>query len=128
MRDKVIHKELSYKIVGVAFDVYNSLGPGHHEKYYHRGFALGLQEGGLSFKREVLVPLRFKDKSVGRYYLDFLVEDKIIVELKRGDYFSKKNIDQVNAYLKSTGLQLAILINFTSTGVKFMRLLNIKST
>lgn len=123
----MIHKELSYQIVGVAFEVYNSLGPGYHEKHYHRGFALGLQERGLSFKQEVLVPLHFKGNSVGRYYLDFLVEDKIVVELKKGDYFGKKNIDQVKSYLAATKLTLAILINFRSDGVKFMRVLNINS-
>lgn len=125
MEDKVVHKELSYRIVGIAFEVYNNLGPGYQEKYYHRGFAVGLGESGLKFRREVFIPVVFKDRNVGRYYLDFLVESKIIVELKKGDYFSKKNTEQVKAYLKATGLKLAILINFTSTGVKFMRILNI---
>jgi len=58
--------------------------------------------------------------------IDFLVEDKILVEIKKGNYFSKKNIEQVYAYLKATGLKLAILANFTSTGVKFRRILNLR--
>ena len=123
----MIYKELSYQIVGIAFDVYNNLGPGYQEKYYQRGFAFGLQEKNWKFRREVLVPITFKGRDIGRYYLDFLVEDKIIVELKKGDYFSRKNIEQVIAYLQATDLQLAILINFTSTGVKFKRILNSNS-
>ncbi|MBI4135686.1 GxxExxY protein [Candidatus Uhrbacteria bacterium] len=126
MEEKVVHKELSYKIVGIAFDVYNELGSGYQEKYYQRGFAEGLKKSSLKFNREVFIPIRFKEESIGRYYLDFLVDSKVIVELKKGDYFGKKNIEQVNAYLKATNLQLAILINFTSNGVKFMRLLNVK--
>ncbi len=66
------------------------------------------------------------NKIIGRYYLDFLVERRIILEIKKTDYFSKKNIEQVNAYLKITNLKLAILANFTPDGIKFMRLVNIK--
>jgi GxxExxY protein len=62
---------------------------------------------------------------IGRYFLDFLVDNKIVVEIKKGDYFSKKNIEQVKAYLKVTNLKLAVLVNFTSSGVKFLRILNI---
>lgn len=62
---------------------------------------------------------------MGRNFLDFLVEGKIIIEIKRGDYYSKKNIEQIKSYLKVTNLKLAILVNFVSTGVKFYRLLNI---
>ncbi len=123
--DKVIHKELSYQIVGMAFDVYNALGYGYQEKYYQRAFAHGLTEKSIGFEREACIPIAFKGATIGRYYLDFLVEKKIVVELKKGDHFSKTNIEQVNAYLKATKIKLAILINFTSAGVKFMRLLNI---
>ncbi len=124
MEDKVIYKELSYQIVGTAFDVYNALGHGYHEKIYHRAFGEGLKEKKLKFQHEVFIPLRYKGIGVGRYYLDFLVEDKIVIELKKGDYFSKSNMEQVKAYLKATNLQLAMLINFRSDGVKFMRILN----
>ncbi len=61
----------------------------------------------------------------GRYYLDFLVENKVILEVKKGNYFSKRNIEQIKGYLKATDMKLPILVNFASTGVKFFRLLNI---
>ena len=61
---------------------------------------------------------------IGRYYLDFLIDNKIILELKRGSYFPRRNIEQVKAYLKITGLELAILANFTPHGVKYLRVLN----
>ena len=66
-----------------------------------------------------------EDKIIGKRYLDYLVEDKIVLEIKRGDYFSKNNFNQVLEYLKITKLTLAILANFTSRGVKYKRILNI---
>lgn len=62
---------------------------------------------------------------MGRYFFDFLVEGKIIVELKVGDFFSHRNIHQASEYLKASDLQLAILANFTSKGVKYRRIVNI---
>jgi len=56
--------------------------------------------------------------------LDFLIEDKIILEVKKGNYFSRRNINQVKGYLKATSMKLAILVNFTTKGVKFFRVLN----
>jgi hypothetical protein len=69
--------------------------------------------------------LAYKGKIIGKFYLDFLVDEKIVLELKQGNYFSKRNIDQVKEYLKTTELKLAILANFTSNGVKFLRVLNL---
>ena len=125
-QDKVIYKDLSYKIVGILFDVYNELGPGYQEKYYQRAIANAFDKQNISYKKEVLIKLKFQGNKIGNYYLDFLVENKIILEVKKGDYFSKRNIEQVYAYLQATGLKLAIIANFTSTGITFRRILNIE--
>ncbi|MBU4331702.1 GxxExxY protein [Patescibacteria group bacterium] len=122
--NKVIHKDLSYKIVGILFEVYNDLGYGYQEKYYERAIVKYLIAAKIKFKRQVSYLIKAKGEVIGRYYLDFLIEDKIILELKKGNYFSKRNIEQVKGYLKATGMKLAILANFTSSGVKFFRVLN----
>lgn len=70
--------------------------------------------------------MKYKGAIVGNYFLDFLIENKIVLELKKGDRFSKKDIEQVYAYLKVTGLKLGIIANFTGKGVKFKRIVNIK--
>jgi len=124
--EKVIYPELSYKIVGILFEVYNSLGPGYQEKYYQKAIALALAENKIKFKVEVPITINFKGNKIGQYFLDFLIEEKIILEIKKGNYFSKKNIEQVYAYLRVTELKLAILANFTSTGIKFCRILNLR--
>ena len=124
-KDKVIFKELSYKIVGLLFDVYNDLGYGYQEKYYERAIEKYFIDNNISFKKQVPYKIVFRGEIIGRYYLDFLVEDKIVLEIKKGNYFSRNNIGQVNGYLKSTNKKLAILANFTSDGVKFRRILNL---
>lgn len=122
---KVIYPDLSYKIVGANFDVYNSLGYGYQEKYYYRAVALALKKRGLRFIAQLYVPIKIGSDKIGHYYLDFLIEDKIILEIKVGDYFNRTNMAQVLAYLKATNKKLAIIVNFTRTGIKFRRILNI---
>jgi GxxExxY protein len=127
MSEKVIYKDLSYQVMGVMFEVYNELGYDYQEKYYEKAIAKAFAEKGLSYKQQVAYKVKFKGEFIGIQYLDFLIEDKIIVELKKGNYFSKRNIEQVKRYLNITNKQLAILVNFTSNGVKSLRILNINN-
>lgn len=123
-REDLFYPQLSYKIVGILFSVYNDIGPGHHEKYYQRCIAQALRAEGLKFQEQVSLPVSYRGKSVGRYQLDFLVEGKVILEIKKDNRFSKRHIDQVLAYLQSFSLRLAILSNFTRDGVIFKRVVN----
>ncbi|MBU4369186.1 GxxExxY protein [Patescibacteria group bacterium] len=122
---ELIYPDLSYKITGILFEVFKDLGAGYQEKYYQRAISISLKENGLKFKEQVSIPLEYKSHKIGRLILDFLIEDKIVLEIKKGNYFSPSNIKQINAYLKATDLKLGLLANFTSSGVKFKRILNI---
>lgn len=126
IRTDLIYPELSYKIIGILFDVYNQLGYGYQEKHYEKAVATSLKLAGLNYKEQFPIPLKFKDEKIGNYFLDFLVDDKVVLELKRGERVAKSNIDQIYAYLKATGLKLGILAQFTPSGIKFRRILNIK--
>ncbi len=121
-----IYKDLSYRINGIVFEAYNELGSGHKEIMYERIIEKLFIRSGISFKRQLPYKVEYKGELIGRYYFDFLVESKIILELKQGNYFSKRNIHQVNEYLKASSLKLALLANFTSDGVKIKRIVNIK--
>ena len=123
--DKVVYKELSYEIMGAVFEVFKELGYGFKERHYEDAIAKEFSNKGIKFKRQVPCKLMYKGETIGNYRFDFLVEDKIIIELKRGNYFSKNNITQALQYLKTANLKLAILANVTSYGVKFKRILNI---
>jgi len=120
----VIHKALSYRVMGILFAVNSELGYGYQEKYYERAVEVHLKKEDIQYKRQIPYDISVQGIKIGRYYLDFLIDNKIILELKRGSYFPRRNIEQVKAYLKITGLELAILANFTPHGVKYLRVLN----
>ena len=122
--DKVIYKELSYGIVGILFDVYNDLGYGYQEKHYERAIEQSFIINNIKYIRQAPYKINYRNKIIGRYYMDFIVENKIVLELKTGNFFSKRNIEQVRGYLKITGFKLAILASFTNSGLKFLRTLN----
>ena len=124
-KDDLLHPELSYQILGILFEVSNTLGYGYLEKYYQKGIAALLKKSNVSFKEQVKVEVIIGDEVVAHGFADFIIEDKIILEIKKGDSFRKYNIDQLFSYLKMTGLQLGILANFTSKGLLHKRILNI---
>jgi len=123
--NKIVYKELSYKIVGVMFDVYNELGYGHPEKVYEKAIEKAFVISGISYQRQANFNLTYHGEIVGKYYIDFIVDNKIVLELKKDRRFPKRNIEQIKGYLQATNMKLAILANFTPEGVNFLRVLNI---
>lgn len=123
--NKLIYKELSYDVIGAIFEVYNELGYGFKERYYEDAIAVEFDKRKIKHKRQIPYKVKYKEEIIGNYRFDFLVEEKIIIELKTGDFYSKQNMTQVLQYLKASDLKLAILINFTQHGVKSKRVLNI---
>lgn len=124
----LLYPELSYKIIGCAYDVYNQLGFGHHEKFYQRAMAESFRFKNIKFSEQVYFPLKFNGKTIGKNFFDFLLEDKIIVELKKDARFSKQHIDQVLEYLRTSNLKLALLINFSKTDVIYKRIINFSNS
>ena len=110
--------------MGTLFDVYNEIGSGCHEKYYQNAIAVGLKNKGIHFSEQVYTPLIFQGTKVGSYFLDFLIDSKIVLEIKKGDRFSKNNIEQTLNYLKTSQLKLGILANFGQSELKSRRIVN----
>lgn len=122
--DKVIYPELSYKIMAVAFRIFNKVGFGMPEKYYQEAFAKELQKEKISYEREKFIKLKYNNQDIGKYFLDFVVDNKIVIELKVRPRFGYVHIKQAIGYIKSGDYKLAILIYFTHDGVKYRRVLN----
>lgn len=122
--NKLIYPELSYKITGILFKVHNELGNKYQEKYYQRAVALELKNQKINFKKEIMVDLKYDNKNIGKYFLDFLIEDKIVLELKATSRFSISDFKQISAYLKSMKIKLGILANFRSEMLTYKRILN----
>ena len=121
----LIYKELSYKIIGMAYEVFNSLGSGLKEKDYCNAFEELFQQDKLRYSRELYYPLKIRDKVIGRSFFDFMIEDKIVLELKVGNKNYREACSQLFEYLKLSKLKLGIVIRFTPDGVRFKRIPNI---
>ena len=109
---KVVYPELSYKIVGVLFSVHNSLGRFCTEKQYGDAVQNALSAEGLAFEREKLLVVQSENYR-GENRADFVVEGKIVVELKAKPALERKDYDQVQRYLQSGKYKLGILVNFS---------------
>ena len=122
--NKIIFPELSYKIVGCAFRVFNELGWGLSEKTYQLALAKEFSLEKIKFRKEVYIPLHYKSEKIGRYFADFIVEEKVLLELKVVHKLGYVHLRQLLNYLKCAGLQLGILVYFTKDGVKYRRVVN----
>jgi GxxExxY protein len=119
---KIIFPELSYKIMGILFTVHNELGSGYMEKHYQRAVKEHFIGKGIHFKEQNKIFLG-KDGSIGRYYIDFVIENEIVLGIKAAPRFSRINIIQVLRYLKETDLELGILANFARKELIYRRIL-----
>jgi len=118
------YPELSYSLIGLAYDVFNQLGYGYHEKYYQRAYAQELTAKELPFKKEQLVKIQYNGQSIGRYFMDFVIDDKVVVEWKVASEFYGKHIKQVLAYLRATNLHLGLIILCAKEGIRIKRIAN----
>lgn len=125
LRQDLVYPELSYQLVGCAYEVFNELGFGFHEKYYQRAYAIALKNKNILFTEQLYHKLEFQDKLIGKAFFDFFVEEKVVMELKKDNRFSKQHVDQVLEYIKRKDLKLALLFNFTRNGVVYKRFINV---
>jgi GxxExxY protein len=118
----IIYKELSYAIVGAAMEVHRILGPGFLETVYQKALAHELALRGIRFEQFKKLPVYYKGVLVGDYEADFVVEDKIILEIKAVSQFHPKHEAQAINYLTATGFRLAILLNFGADSLQHQRM------
>jgi GxxExxY protein len=124
----LIYPELSYVVQGAFYDVYNQLR--YHElseEGWEKALLIALEEKSVSAQSQVEYELNYKDHRVGRFFMDVLVDEKLLVELKVLDTLLPINEAQVIAYLKATGLLLGILVNFGKKKLQFKRIPNFVS-
>ena len=126
MKVDLLYPELSYKIVGCAFETYNEIGSGHREKVFHKAFAISLRNANIEVKEELYFPVQFKKSIVGKNYFDFLINNEVIVEIKTSDRFTKSHFEQLQNYLVVSNLKLGLLVSFGRNEVKFKRALNVE--
>ena len=124
MKDKVIYRDLSYRVMQAVFEVHNTLGPRFVESVYEEALAYELELRDIPFERQQVVTVCYKGRVVGTHRLDLVVDSKILLELKAVSALTDLFKQQTLSYLKATGLKLGILANFGTPRVEHVRIAN----
>jgi GxxExxY protein len=122
LEEKILHKDLSYKIVGLAMQVHTELGFGFLEKVYENALMVLFEENGIHAIQQVPIKVNFHSRIVGDYIADIIVDNLIIIELKALDRISEIHKAQTLNYLKATEYRLALLLNFGKWKLEYHRL------
>jgi len=126
IKEQYKYSELTGKIIGCAMEVHKALGNGFQEVIYQRALEYEMELQGLSFAREFEMQVFYKDRQIGTRRVDFLVEEKISVELKALIKMEPVNLAQAINYLEAYNIEIGLLINFGNTKLEFHRLVNKK--
>ena len=118
---KLIHQNLSNKVLGCAFSVHNILGPGLLESCYEGAMVIELQRAGIQVQRQHVYPLYYKGECVGGYIADLVVESTIILELKSVQALHDVMVAQLLNYLRLSRCPLGYLMNFNGTRLEYKR-------
>lgn len=117
-----MHGELTKTVLGACFEVSNELGAGFLESVYQNALLIVLREKGLKVKPQFPLSVEFRGQVVGQFYADLFVQDKVIVELKAVSALTSVHQAQVINYLKGTGIEVGLLVNFGRPKVEYHRL------
>jgi len=120
---RLVEGQLTYKIIGALYKVHNKLGPLYQEKYYQRAIEKELKKQGIKFKREFPIDITYENNKIGKYRVDFIIEEKLVLEIKTLNRIHPKYINQVLAYMNQLKLQIGLIANFKKDKLWIKRLL-----
>ena len=120
--DDFLYSDLTYRIRGAMFKVHKTLGSGHKEGVYSKALAKEFELQHISYKREKTIPVVYEGVKVGNYKPDFIVEDKVLVELKALPFLPRQAESQLAYYLKGTLYKLGLLVNFGAKSLFIKRM------
>lgn len=123
--ENLIYKEECYKIVGICMDVHNHLGAGFLEIVYKDALEYEFVKAGIAYEREKMYEVKYKNRVLPhKFFADFVVHDKIILEVKCGSGIADEFIAQALNYLKVSNNQLALLVNFGELKLNYKRIVH----
>jgi GxxExxY protein len=120
---KLLHQEITSKIIGAAFEMHAQLGYGFLERVYQRAWQVELLRRGATAELEKRIQVQYKGVIVGDYDVDLLVDDCVVVEIKVAPQYDKRDEAQLLNELRATGLKVGLLVNFGRTRVEYKRLI-----
>ena len=106
------HSEITELIIRAFYDVYNTLGYGFLEKVYENALSIELREQDIKVEQQAPIKVNYRDKIVGEYFADLIIEDSVIVEIKAAKQFAVEHEAQLLNYLKATPFEVGLLLNF----------------
>lgn len=118
----MVHDEITSKILEASFEVINELGSGFLESVYEKALMVAIVQKGLSVRSQVRLNVKFRGVIVGEFCADLLVNEKVIVEIKAVKGIVPEHKAQVINYLKATGIEVGLLINFGNSKLEYYRL------
>jgi GxxExxY protein len=121
--NKLAHEELTGRIIACAITVHKALGPGFLESIYETSLVVELKHAGLKVEQQKILPVYYREVPVGEHRLDLLVEDKIVVELKAISELDNIHFAIVRSYLKASGLEHGMLLNFATMPLTVKRVI-----
>lgn len=124
MSEGLLHGDLTYKIIGIGMQVHSTLGHGFLEKVYENSMMVALRSAGIFSEQQVPIKVVFEGVIVGDYFADILVEKTVILELKACERITDIHKAQALNYLKATGIDLALILNFGAKSFEHHRLIN----
>ena len=120
---ELLYKKLTFAIIGAAMEVHRILGPGFLETVYQSALARELTLRGIPFEQQVHLPVSYKDILVGEFIADFIIDGKLMVEIKAVSNFNSQHQAQAMHYLAATGCRLALLLNFGTGSLEHRRVI-----
>jgi GxxExxY protein len=127
VNEKYPESELTGRIIGLAMEVHRTLGNGFQEVIYQRAMAIEFKKNLISFDREQEITISYKGEPIGSRRADFLIEGKILVELKAISELEDVHLAQAINYLEAYGLEIGLLLNFGNKTLQFKRVMKPKS-
>lgn len=121
--DERRYDDLTFRVNGCAMTVLNALGHGYHEKIYENGLAVVLKKNNIHFSQQKQFNIFLENEMVGTFIPDFVIDDKIIVEMKTIDRITDHEKGQVLNYLKATGLEIGLIYNFKFAKLEWQKVI-----
>ncbi|MBC7073929.1 GxxExxY protein [Candidatus Parcubacteria bacterium] len=115
---------MSYILMGILFEVHNKLGTKYQEKHYQRAIEIKLKELKIPYQKELGIDINFGKEKIGKLFIDFVIANKIILEVKKTPAITKDHIKQVLRYLNALNLKLGIITNFQHKKLEYKRVIN----
>ena len=126
VKNSLVHGGVTGTVIGAAMEVHSTLGPGFLESVYDESLAVDLKLQKVNFERQKKIPVFYKGQQVKEFYCDYLVEGKVVVEIKAVKELNEIDRLQVINYLKAGGFEVGLLLNFGEKSLDYHRLVNTK--